>query len=105
MRIVWSLGKQVMVRQLTRRLVAAAEVAVDVEIIKTNTMNVSMTMTSAVAMVAAMTVRTMVVAVADIVVAVAMAAETLREIARTMVAMVPAPMTLVKYVARLDILR
>jgi hypothetical protein len=105
MRIVWSLGKQVMVRQLTRRLVAAAEVAVDVEIIKTNTMNVSMTMTSAVAMVAAMTVRTMVVAVADIVVAVAMVAKTLREIARTMVAMVPAPMTLVKYVARLDILR
>jgi hypothetical protein len=48
--------------------------------------------------------RTMVVVMADMVVAVAMADKTLREIAITMVAMVAAPMTLVKYVVRFDIL-
>jgi hypothetical protein len=89
-----------MVRQLTRRLVAAMEVAVYMEIIKTNTVNVGMIMTSAMVMVAAMIVKILVVAMADMVVVVAMAAETPREIARTM-AMVAAPMRLDKYVARL----
>jgi hypothetical protein len=79
--------------------VAAAEVAVDVEIIKINTVTVGMIMTSAMVMVAAMIVRIMVMAV----VVMAMAAETPREIARTM-AMEAAPMRLVKYVARLGLL-
>jgi hypothetical protein len=71
----------------------------DVETIKTNIVNIGMTMISAVAMVAAMNARTMVVVV-DMVGAVAMAAETLREIPRIMVARAAAPMTPVKYVAR-----
>jgi hypothetical protein len=79
-------------------------VAVDVEIIKTNIVIVGMIMISAMVMVAAMTVRIMVVAVVDMVVVVAMAAETPREIARVM-AMAAVPMRLVRYVARLGILR
>jgi hypothetical protein len=82
---------------------AVVEVAMDVEIIKTNTVTVRMIMTSAMVMVAAMIFIIMVVAVADMVVVVAMAAETPREIARTM-AMAAAPMRLVRYVARLGIL-
>jgi hypothetical protein len=78
--------------------------AVDVEIIKTNTVIVDMIMTNAMVMVAAMIVGIMVVAVADMVVVVAMAAKIPREIARTM-AMAAAPMRLVRYVARLGILR
>jgi hypothetical protein len=93
-----------MVRQLTRRLVAAVEVAVDMETIKTNTVSIGMIMTSAVAMVVAMTAPIMVVAVADMVVVMVMAAETPKEIARTR-AMAAAPMRVVKYVARLGILR
>jgi hypothetical protein len=104
MRLRWSLEKPWMVHQLTQRLVAAAvEVAVDVEIIKTNTVIVGMIMTSAMVMVAAMIVRIMVVAVADMEVVVVMAAKTPREIARTM-AMEAAPMRLLRYVARLGIL-
>jgi hypothetical protein len=81
---------------------AALEVAVDVETIKTNTMTIGMT--NAMVMVAAMIVRIMVVAVADMMVVASMAVETPREIARTM-AMAAAPMRLVRYVARLGIFR
>jgi hypothetical protein len=82
--------------------------AVDVEIIKTNTVNVGMITTSAMAMVAAMMVRTMVAAVADMVAAVDMVVSVamVAVVIRTMVVriMVAAPMKLVKYVARLGIL-
>jgi hypothetical protein len=80
----------------------------DVEIIKTNTVNVGMITTSATAMVAAMIVRTMVVAVSDMVAAVDMVVSVamVAVVVRTMVVriMVAAPMKLVKYVARLGIL-
>jgi hypothetical protein len=75
---------------------AVVEVAMDVENIRISTMIVSMSMISAVVMaMAAMIVRTMVVAVT-------MVADILRETIRIMAA---APMKLVKYVARLGILR
>jgi hypothetical protein len=79
---------------------AALEVAVDMETIKTNTMTVGMT--SAMVMVAAMIVRIMVLAVVDMMVVASMVVETPREIARTM-AMAAAPMRLVRYVARFGI--
>jgi hypothetical protein len=79
--------------------VVAVDMVVDVETIKTNIMNIGMTMISAVAMVASMNDRTMVVVV-DMVGAEAMAAETLREISIIMVARAAAPMTPVRYVAR-----
>jgi hypothetical protein len=79
--------------------VAVVDVAVDMETIKSSIVIVDTSMTSAMAMaMAAMIVRIMVVAVADMVVVVAKATETPREIVRTMVA---APMTLAKSVSRL----
>jgi hypothetical protein len=82
--------------------VAVVEVVVDVETIRISTMIIGMSMISVVVMaMAAMIVRTIEVALADMVVAVAMAADTLREIVRIMTAV---PMKLVRYVARLGIL-
>jgi hypothetical protein len=76
--------------------VVVVEVAVDMDTIRTSTVIVSMSMISAVVMaMAAMIVRTMVVAMT-------MVADILRETIRIMAA---APMKLVKYVARLGILR
>jgi hypothetical protein len=76
---------------------------VDVETIRISTVIIGMSMISVVVMaMAAMIVRTMEVAVADMVVAVAMATDTLREIIKIMAAVA---MKLVRYVARLGILR
>jgi hypothetical protein len=114
MRLGWSLENQVMVHQLTSQLDEAVEVAVAVETIRIRTVIVGMSMISAVDMaLAAMAIiiRIMVEAMEAIVVAVVAMIMVVVAMVVAMAAMgaavvmVAAPMKLVKYVARLGILR